>query len=135
MPRERATGGRGPERASKPCAVCGRPIQWRKKWERDWEHVRHCSEGCRRRARSVQAQQEDAALERSILELLSGRDGSICPSEAARAIGGERWRDLLEPARSAARRLALRGIVKITQGDRAVDPGTFRGAVRVRRAK
>ncbi|MBU6178812.1 MAG: DUF2256 domain-containing protein [Verrucomicrobia bacterium] len=32
----------------KTCAVCGRPFTWRKKWERCWEEVRHCSEKCRR---------------------------------------------------------------------------------------
>jgi hypothetical protein len=39
-----------PNRPSKPCATCGRPMEWRKKWERDWEQVRHCSERCRREA-------------------------------------------------------------------------------------
>jgi hypothetical protein len=28
----------------KSCAVCGRAITWRKKWERDWESVRYCSD-------------------------------------------------------------------------------------------
>lgn len=32
----------------KNCAACGRPFAWRKKWERDWEQVRFCSEACRR---------------------------------------------------------------------------------------
>nr|WP_314545518.1 DUF2256 domain-containing protein [uncultured Massilia sp.] len=36
---------------SKPCARCGLPFNWRKKWERDWENVRFCSERCRRAAR------------------------------------------------------------------------------------
>lgn len=33
---------------SKVCAACGRPFSWRKKWERDWEQVKYCSERCRR---------------------------------------------------------------------------------------
>ncbi|MFH5802426.1 DUF2256 domain-containing protein [Alienimonas sp. DA493] len=33
---------------TKICPVCGRPFRWRKKWERDWENVRYCSEACRR---------------------------------------------------------------------------------------
>ena len=33
---------------SKPCARCGRPFTWRRKWARDWEQVRYCSEACRR---------------------------------------------------------------------------------------
>ncbi|WP_415880811.1 DUF2256 domain-containing protein [Methylomonas sp. TEB] len=33
---------------AKLCAVCGRPFVWRKKWARDWEAVKYCSERCRR---------------------------------------------------------------------------------------
>ncbi|MDO3720757.1 DUF2256 domain-containing protein [Marinobacter sp. chi1] len=33
---------------SKLCPVCHRPFSWRKKWARDWEQVRYCSERCRR---------------------------------------------------------------------------------------
>lgn len=32
---------------SKPCAACGRPFAWRRKWARDWENVRFCSDRCR----------------------------------------------------------------------------------------
>lgn len=32
---------------SKPCAACGRPMSWRKKWEKNWEQVKYCSEACR----------------------------------------------------------------------------------------
>ncbi|MGF1606084.1 MAG: DUF2256 domain-containing protein [Rhodothalassiaceae bacterium] len=32
----------------KICAVCGRPFTWRRKWARDWDRVRYCSERCRR---------------------------------------------------------------------------------------
>jgi len=31
----------------KPCAACGRPMTWRKKWERSWEQVKYCSDRCR----------------------------------------------------------------------------------------
>lgn len=34
--------------AQKPCAVCGRPMSWRKAWARNWDAVRYCSEACRR---------------------------------------------------------------------------------------
>ncbi|NCO21938.1 MAG: DUF2256 domain-containing protein [Rhodobacterales bacterium] len=33
---------------TKVCARCGRPFAWRKKWARDWDNVRFCSERCRR---------------------------------------------------------------------------------------
>jgi hypothetical protein len=32
----------------KKCLVCQRPFSWRKKWEKDWENVKYCSEKCRR---------------------------------------------------------------------------------------
>ena len=39
------------ELPSKVCAHCGLPFTWRKKWERDWEQVKYCSERCRRSAK------------------------------------------------------------------------------------
>ena len=33
---------------SKTCIVCDRPFSWRKKWEKNWEEIRYCSEKCRR---------------------------------------------------------------------------------------
>ena len=27
---------------------CGRPFSWQKKWARDWEAVRYCSDACQR---------------------------------------------------------------------------------------
>lgn len=32
----------------KICPVCNRPFSWRKKWEKNWEEVKYCSERCRR---------------------------------------------------------------------------------------
>jgi hypothetical protein len=115
----------------KTCASCGRAIEWRAKWARNWESVRYCSDACRRRKVGV----TDRDLERSILELLDQRanGASICPSEAARAVGGDDWRTLMEPARRAARRLVAVGKVEITQGGAVVDPSTAKGPIRIRR--
>ncbi|HCV86602.1 MAG TPA: DUF2256 domain-containing protein [Deltaproteobacteria bacterium] len=33
----------------KICPVCQRPFTWRRKWARDWDQVRYCSERCRRK--------------------------------------------------------------------------------------
>lgn len=119
--------------AEKVCAVCGRRIAWRKKWERDWEGVRYCSEGCRR----TKLNEADHALEAAILRLLGERASgvSICPSEAARVVGGEdesAWRGLMERARMAARRLVAQGRVVMMQRGRVVDPSEARGPVRIR---
>lgn len=62
------------------------------------------------------------------------RGATICPSEAARAVDPDGWRDLMEPARAAARRLVVAGAVEITQGGTVVDPSTARGPIRVRRS-
>ena len=56
------------------------------------------------------------------------------PSEAARAVGGEDWRPLMEPTRRAARRLVAAGDLVITQGGRVVDPSTAKGPIRLRLA-
>ena len=32
----------------KICPVCEKPFSWRKKWEKNWEEVKYCSERCRR---------------------------------------------------------------------------------------
>ncbi|NNE31396.1 MAG: DUF2256 domain-containing protein [Winogradskyella sp.] len=34
--------------SQKICPVCERPFSWRKKWEKDWDTVKYCSEKCRR---------------------------------------------------------------------------------------
>jgi hypothetical protein len=31
----------------KICQRCGLPFEWRKKWARDWESVKYCSEKCK----------------------------------------------------------------------------------------
>lgn len=35
----------------KICAYCGLPFSWRKKWLRDWDNVKYCSDRCRRAAK------------------------------------------------------------------------------------
>jgi hypothetical protein len=119
--------------AEKTCASCGRRIEWRAAWAKNWDEVRYCSDACRaRRVTDV-----DRELEASILGLLDQRaaTATICPSESARAIGGEDWRDLMEPARRAARRLVARGEIDITQGGSVVDPSTAKGPIRLRKRR
>jgi hypothetical protein len=116
---------------SKTCLVCGRTIEWRKKWERSWSEVKYCSDGCRRRKREA----ADDTLERSILSVLAtrARDATVCPSEVARAVQPDDWRPLMEPVRAAARRLVAKGLVDITQQGRVVDASTAKGPIRLRR--
>lgn len=75
-------------------------------------------------------------LTQAIRELLATLSGSICPSEAARAVDAEHWRDLMGPAREAARQLARAGEVEITQRGAVLDPdGDWRGPIRIRRPR
>ncbi len=79
-----------------------------------------------------------AELERIILSLLDQRapTSTICPSDAARAVGtSDDWRDLMDPARAAAQRLVEAGEVEITQGGKVVDLATAKGPVRIRRTR
>jgi hypothetical protein len=108
-------------------------MTWRKAWARNWDEVRYCSKGCRRRGRT----EVDQRLEGALRRLLDARprSASVCPSEVARAVDERRWRDLMEPARAAARRLEAAGEVQVTQGGRVVDPSTARGPIRIRRPR
>lgn len=70
-----------------------------------------------------------AAAERA---LLRGRDGkTICPSEAARVVGGEDWRDLMGLARDVAGELVESGEVVVMQKGEVVDLSTAKGAIRL----
>ncbi|WP_240720975.1 DUF3253 domain-containing protein [Pseudarthrobacter sp. NamE2] len=76
-------------------------------------------------------------LEAKIMELLAARAASatICPSDVARALGGEHWRHLMEPVRQAARRLVDAGEVEVTQRGSVVDPESAKGPIRIRKAR
>ena len=120
--------------AAKHCAACGRTMEWRKAWAKNWDSVKFCSDACR--ARRVGA--PDLQLEAAILKLLAARGAgkTICPSEAARSVAGteERsaWEPLMEQARAAARRLVAHGKIDVVQGGHVVDASTAKGPIRLR---
>jgi hypothetical protein len=133
---------RKPERTTphkdKICKTCGRTFEWRKQWALDWDVIKYCSDVCSGHKRGT----DDAALEAAILSLLAERASTgdkaktICPSEAAKAVGGTEtrrdWEGLMEPARAAARRLFAAGKIVITQHGAVVDPSAAKGAIRLR---
>jgi hypothetical protein len=130
----RAARGRPrPVDDQRTCAGCGRTFEWRPSMAASWDEVRWCSDGCRRRG----VRPVDRALEQAIAELLDGRasDATICPSEAARKVDPEGWRELMEPARRAARRMVAAGTLEILQGGRVVDPSRAKGPIRLRRPR
>jgi len=73
-----------------------------------------------------------------MIELLRARGtGSACPSEVARRLAArdgraDGWREQMPTVQDAARRLAARGEILITQQDRPVDAATARGPIRLR---
>ena len=79
----------------------------------------------------------DRQLETTIRALLDRRrpDASVCPSEAARAVDPDGWRELMPAARAAAGRLVATGTAEVTQGGEVVDVATARGPVRIRRPR
>jgi hypothetical protein len=133
---------RKPERTTphkdKICKTCGRTFEWRVQWAQDWDIIKYCSDTCR----GYKAGACDTALEDAILSLLAERNATgdkaktICPSEAAKAIGGTEtrrdWEGLMEPARAAARRLVAQSKIVITQHGAIVDPSTAKGPIRLR---
>src|SRR3982074_445003 len=120
-----------PDRPTPPnnklCNTCKRPFHWTEQNSRDWDILKYCSEACS----GYLPGEQDIALEAAILQLLAEREAdgdrskTICPSEAAKLVAGEPrnkshatrrdWEALMEPARSAARRLVAQGRIVITQ--------------------
>jgi hypothetical protein len=75
-------------------------------------------------------------VEEAILRLVEarGHGKTICPSEAARALGGphpDGWGPLMQPVRKAAVRLAHRGQLVILRKGRPADPDSFKGVYRL----
>ncbi len=71
-------------------------------------------------------------LAAAIRALLKHRDGStICPSDAARVVGGEGWRDLMGLAREVVGELAAQGQIRVQQKGVDVDPATAKGPIRL----
>jgi hypothetical protein len=94
------------------------------------------SDSCERDAR--QCRNRAAELEATILRLLDSRGlgKSICPSEAAKSVGGEAsqkdWKSLMEPTREVARKMAKAGMICITQKGKSVDVSLAKGPIRLR---
>lgn len=78
---------------------------------------------------------DEAQAAEAIIRLLEQRDPgkTICPSDAARDLGGDDgFRELMPVVRSAARGLVAAGRIDVTQGGNVVDIDGARGAIRLR---
>jgi hypothetical protein len=76
----------------------------------------------------------DERLREAILALLAqrGPGKTICPSDAARVVGGADFRPLMEPTRRAAGTLVAEGAIEVIQKGVPVDLASARGPIRLR---
>ncbi len=73
---------------------------------------------------------DDTELRAAIIHLLRQRNGTICPSEAARLVHPGNWRRKMGAARIAGQRLAAKQLIVVLQKGEVVDPEQARGPVR-----
>jgi hypothetical protein len=111
---------------TKICSSCGRTIEYRKKWAKNWPEVKFCSDECRRNKNKFDYRE-------AILALLNERGPlkTICPSEL---LPPELKQDkiIMEHVRRSARLLASENKIEITQSGKAVDPVSFKGPIRLK---
>ena len=76
-------------------------------------------------------------LRAAVLALATHRapDRTTCPSDAARAVGGDDWRRLMPLTREVTAELVDAGEVEVLQKGEVVDPATARGPIRIRRTR
>ncbi len=87
-------------------------------------------------AQTGRAKATPQEIEATLLSLAAARGAgkTICPSEVARALGGDHpdgWSPLMQPVRREAVRLMKDGRVVILRKGRPVDPDDFRGVYRI----
>ncbi|MFS0911043.1 DUF3253 domain-containing protein [Microbacterium sp. 179-I 3D2 NHS] len=74
----------------------------------------------------------DARIAATVRALTRKRsESSICPSDVARAVGGESWRSRMDDVRRVTAELAERGEVVVTQKGEPVRLDEVRGPVRI----
>lgn len=82
-------------------------------------------------------QPADAQIVAVMRQLLTQRQPqhSICPSDVARALSDDvaEWRAMMPRVRAVAADAAGKGLVRITQQGRTVDPASARGPIRLMR--
>lgn len=73
-------------------------------------------------------------IRQTILEKVQqrGLDKTLCPSEVARALGGEEWRSLMDEVRSVGLDLVNAGLIEVTQKGNVVDIRLVKGPIRFR---
>ena len=72
------------------------------------------------------------AIRTCILEKTAqrGQRKTICPSEVARALDSDNWRELMPAVREQGRQLAAKGKIWVMQKGQRVDPHEAKGPIR-----
>ena len=112
---------------SKFCLVCGRLIEPRKKWIKNWDQIKYCSDRCRLEKNKTQN------FEIAIIELLKQRGSgkTICPSEVL-SPDQKQNKYLMEEVRRSARKLVEQDLLLILQKGIVVEPSTAKGPIRLK---
>jgi hypothetical protein len=73
-------------------------------------------------------------IRHKLMDLVQQRGPSktICPSEVARHLGGETWRDLMPTVRAVGTQLVDEGKIVTLQKGNVVDPRQVKGPIRYR---
>ena len=123
---------------SKICSVCGRTINWRKKWEKDWDSIRKCGKRCRSRRLGDQDIAYETAIISSLRDTTTRRNGILLLSDATSSVSADEKvtekvaTGLHERAKEAARRLAAREMILILDRKNVpTDPSHAKGDMRL----
>lgn len=84
-------------------------------------------------APSVAAQRRRAAAAMRALLSARGADKTICPSDVARTIGGDRWRAVMQLVRDVAIELVKKHELEVRQRGSAVGARAAKGPIRLAR--
>ena len=111
---------------TKICTSCGRIIEYRKKWEKNWTEIKYCSDECRRNKNKFDYRE-------AILNLLRERGSlkTIFPSEVLPE-NFQQDKNMLEHVRRSARLLANENKIELIQNGKVVDPTSFKEPVSLR---
>ena len=76
----------------------------------------------------------DEAIQNCLMRLVRDRgpNKTICPSEVARSLEPDNWRDLMPQVRAVGIVLAQSQTIAVTQKGQVVDPANAKGPIRYR---
>ncbi len=114
---------------SKICLSCGREMTYRKKWEKNWDEVKYCSDECRRNKNKYDFRE-------TILNALNqATTKSILSVEDVIKTLDSTTPDTVEHIRRSVRLLYHEKKIEVLQNNKIIDGGNFKGAISFRLLK